>query len=294
MRSRVKSEYWTGADFPDEREWVIPVHGESAGEVREEIAALAPDLRARLDSGCGFFVLRGLPLDRISEDAARALYLEIGGLLGRVVPQTVSGQVLYSVRDEGVRVEADYGRPGIRKSKTNAEFDFHTDSPSRLAGYTPDYVGLLVLRTARSGGESAWVSAAAVHRILSAERPDLLARLEQPFWVDRRSELPPGEEPVLPVPVFTQDGAIRARYLRFYIVKGQELRGEPLSDFELTALDYFDSVMRRPGVALMAQAERGDIQWINNTKLLHSRAAYEDNPDPALKRHYLRLWVAEG
>ena len=199
-----------------------------------------------------------------------------------------------AVADAEARLEKEYGRPGIRTSKTNAAFDFHTDSPSRLAGHTPDYVALLVLRTAKSGGESALVSAGAVHEIIRQERQECLARLYRPFWVDRRAELPPGEEPVLAVPVFRNEGSLVVRYLRFYIRKGHEVKKEPLSESDLTALDFFDSVMQRSAMALLIRAERGDIQIVKNKTLLHSRTAFEDHPESELKRHYLRMWIEDA
>jgi hypothetical protein len=190
-------------------------------------------------------------------------------------------------------VEAEYGRTGVRFSKSNAAFDFHTDSPSRVAGHTPDAIGLLVLRTAKAGGESALVSGYALHNILREERPDVLDRLYQPFWVDRRAELPPGEDPVLPVPVFAFDRRLTVRYLRFYITKGQEWKGQPLSSADTEALDAFEEVMRRPGVAVTVPAERGDLQLVSNTFVLHSRTSYEDYAEPERKRHYIRLWLAD-
>jgi hypothetical protein len=36
----------------------------------------------------------------------------------------------------------------------------------------------------------------------------------------------------------------------------------------------------------------GDIQLINNSVVLHSRESYEDDPEPARRRHLLRLWLA--
>ena len=190
-------------------------------------------------------------------------------------------------------MEAEYGRTGVRFSKTNAAFDFHTDSPSRVAGSTPDFIGLLVLRTAKTGGESALVSGYALHNILLKERPDVLRRLYQPFWVDRRAELPPGEDPVLPVPVFAFDERLTVRYLRFYITKGHEFKGVPLTSADIEALEVFEEAMRRPEVPVMVPLERGDLQLISNTFLLHSRTSYEDFAEPELKRHYLRLWLAD-
>ena len=37
----------------------------------------------------------------------------------------------------------------------------------------------------------------------------------------------------------------------------------------------------------------GDIQFVNNHAILHSRAAYEDFGDPDRKRRLLRLWIVQ-
>lgn len=261
---------WTARELaPDS--WRVP-HTAEPEAIREEI-----------DNGRGFVVLTGFPVD-----AGQAAYQDLCQRIGDVIPQTLSGTMLYPVRDEGYRIQTDYGKPGIRTSKTNEAFDFHTDSPSYVAGRTPDVIGLLVLQIAKSGGESAYVNALAVRDVIAAERPDLLERLQQPFWVDRRAECPPGEEPVLPVPVFGADGV---RYLRLYITKGHEQKRVPLTPLDLEALDYLDAVMRRPGMAVMVAAEPGDIQLVNNRWLLHSRTGFEDHPEPERRRHYVRIWL---
>lgn len=305
---------WTSLDFRSPSDWSLSLSDETRNEFRSAVdhakqhgvevfsredfplpsfASTAEEIRRRLRDGIGFVVLRGLALDDYAEDEARLLCAGIGTHLGTILPQNLRGEVLYSVRDEGIRMEADYGQTGVRFSKTNAAFDFHTDSPSRVAGNTPDVIGLLVLRSAKTGGESALVSAYTLHNILRAERPEVLRRLYQPFWVDRRAELPPGEDPVLPVPVFTFDGSLTVRYLRFYITKGQEWKREPLKSADVEALEAFEEVMRRPGVAVTVPLERGDLQLISNTFLLHSRTNYVDYTEPGRKRHYLRLWLAD-
>ncbi|MEO6759478.1 MAG: TauD/TfdA family dioxygenase, partial [Saprospiraceae bacterium] len=168
---------------------------------------LAP-LAGVLWNGEGCAVVQGFPVD------VPALYVTLASSLGRVVPQTVSGTLLYSVRDEGYQLLRDFGKAGVRTSKTTSAFGFHTDSPSRLAGHTPDLLGLLVLQTAKAGGESVFVDAREVYRALWEERPEYLQRLCEPFWVDRRAELPAGEESFLPVPVFVTEPSFRVRYLR--------------------------------------------------------------------------------
>jgi Taurine catabolism dioxygenase TauD, TfdA family len=307
---------WTARSFSSPSDWLLSLTEETRRELKAAVAharqhspdaailqredfplpSFAPtaaEISRRLRNGSGFVVLRGLALDDYSEDEARLLYAGLGTHLGTILTQNLRGDKLYSVRDEGIRVEAEYGRTGVRFSKSSVAFDFHTDSPSRVAGHTPDAIGLLVLHTAKAGGDSALVSGYALHNILRDERPDVLHRLYQPFWVDRRAELPPGEEPVLPVPVFTFDGRLTVRYLRFYITKGQEWKGEPLSSADIEALDVFEEVTHRPDVAVMVPLERGDLQLISNTFLLHSRTSYEDYPEPERKRHYLRLWLAD-
>ena len=36
----------------------------------------------------------------------------------------------------------------------------------------------------------------------------------------------------------------------------------------------------------------GDMQFVCNHSIAHSRTAYEDYPEPAKRRHLLRLWLA--
>jgi len=251
--------------------------------------SLGARIREELWHGSGCAVVRGLNVD--DPEKATAQYRQLAEQIGPVLPQTVSGVELYSVRDQGYTLEKDYGRAGVRTSMTTAAFGFHTDSPSRLAGHTPDALGLLVLQTARAGGESVFVDAREVHRAIAAERPDYLERLSRPFWVDRRAELPPGEPEILPVPVVAAN-PFHVRYVRLYIEKGQELAGSPLTDFEREALDYFDATAARLCDRMFL--ERGDIQFLNNVTHLHGRTAYEDHPEPDKKRHYLRIWVQRG
>ena len=38
--------------------------------------------------------------------------------------------------------------------------------------------------------------------------------------------------------------------------------------------------------------EVGDIQFVSNAQVLHSRTAYTDHPAPMPRRHLMRLWLA--
>ena len=40
------------------------------------------------------------------------------------------------------------------------------------------------------------------------------------------------------------------------------------------------------------QLQPGDMQFVYNHSLLHDRTAFVDWPDPAKRRHLLRLWLS--
>jgi len=264
----------TAADFP------VPSFRRDAARLRDDL------LRGR-----GFVVIRGLPIERYTDEEATLIYWGIGSFFGTTLPQNVKGDRVYAVRDEGFQIERDYGAVGVRFSKTTVGLDFHTDSAPALLGATPDIVGLLALQTAKSGGDSALVSAPAAHNALRRERPDCLARLYRCYHFDRRAELRSGEPSTLHAPVFTYNGQLAVRYFRFYIPKGHELAGAPLGAADVEALDVFDAVLNRPELHVRFDMQRGDMQFVNNTFLLHSRTAYEDYAEPARRRHLVRLWL---
>ena len=52
-----------------------------------------------------------------------------------------------------------------------------------------------------------------------------------------------------------------------------------------------DSLCNDPRFRLDMKLERGDMQFVNNYVVLHSRTSYVDNAEEARKRHLLRLWL---
>jgi len=250
----------------------------------------AARLRHELRRGRGFVMVKGLPIEKYTDREAAMIYWGIGAHLGTTLPQNVKGERLYSVRDEGQSIAKEYGTVGVRFSKTTEPLYFHTDSAPALMGNTPDVVGLLALRVAKTGGESVLVSANSVHNIILRERPDHLARLYRCFHFDRRAELRPGESITLFAPIFTYADSLAVRYFRFYIPKGHEMVGVPLTEADVAALDFLDAVMSREELHVHFSMKPGDMQFVNNTFVLHSRTAYEDHPEPDRRRHLMRLW----
>ena len=244
--------------------------------VEARLAALYDELR----DGRGFAVMAGLPVERWRQEDSERVYWAMGTQLGAGMSQSVLGDRLGHVRD------VTREDPHARAYRNRKELDPHTDRAH--------IVGLFSLRAAREGGVSHLTSALAAHNRLLAERPDYLERLYEGFYMHRRGEEGPGEDPVTPhkVPVFSAvDGKVSCRWVRTYAVMGQEAKGEPLGPFEEAAVEAFLAVAGSDELQLRFTLEPGQILWFNNFTHLHARTAFEDWEDPDRRRHLLRLWL---
>lgn len=288
---------WQGADFANDTRWI---HRLTDADIAELDAALAqlqqrklsfpaferddfaiPQLAARmagwadeLENGRGFLLLRGLPVHRYSEQQVQALYYGIGLHLGRPVRQNPRGDLLGAVMHVG-----DVNDKNTRVYETNLYLPYHSD-PS-------DVVGLLCLRRAQSGGLSSLVSVAAIYNRILAHNPHFLGLYYKLWYFSHLCEPLPSLSPIFS----HHAGKLSCRYLRQYIELGHEIRQLPLSKVEVEALDLFDSIMHDPTMRIDMMLEPGDIQFANNYAVLHSRTAFVDHDDPALRRKMWRLWL---
>jgi alpha-ketoglutarate-dependent taurine dioxygenase len=251
-------------------------------------AACAEDLqpvRHALESGRGFAIIGGLPCERYTDAEQQAAYWLLGQLLGRPVEQNVQGTLLYDVRDTGQDV-----RYGARFSVTNAETGYHTDNS--FGDAVVDYVGLLCLRPAKTGGLNQVVSVYSLHNELLARQADALAVLYQPFHFDRRGGLRPGDAPTVQFPIFHWDGAgLVCRYLRYWIEAGHDKAGRPLTAEQTAALAALERVATEPALRAEFGLKPGDMFFVNNRWILHNRSAFTDHDEPGRRRHYVRLWL---
>jgi alpha-ketoglutarate-dependent taurine dioxygenase len=242
-------------------------------------------VKHELEHGRGFVMLDRLPLGQISDREATAVYWLIGQLIGEPVVQNVQGTLLYDVRDSGQSLAE-----GARFSVTNYESSFHTDNS--FGASVVDYVGLLCLKTARSGGISQLVSGLTAVETLRRECPDALATLCLPFHVDRRGGIREGEEPTVLRPAIECTGPEPLfRYLRYWIEAGHEKAGVPLTEAQRDALDRLDEVLNRRELRAEFSLEPGQVYLINNRWILHNRTAFADHPEPERRRHLVRLWL---
>lgn len=64
-----------------------------------------------------------------------------------------------------------------------------------------------------------------------------------------------------------------------------------LTSAQIELLDLIDTIANDPAYYLSLDFEPGDMQFLKNAAILHARTEYEDWPEPAKKRHLLRLWL---
>ena len=296
---------WYGPDLKNRTDWIERLSEAEIAEVESTARELAkssvdltsigsddfplPTLGPRLHDllnevldGRGFVLIRALPVQSWTKREAAIAFLGIGSHLGSLRMQNADGHLLGHVKDLG-RSSLD---PNARIYQTHERQTHHTDSC--------DVVGLLCLRTAKSGGLSSLVSSTTIFNEMRRCRPDLLRVLLGPIETDRRGEVPEGENPFFSIPIFNwHEGLLSAIYQRQYIESARRFPGvAPLSPVQVEALDLFDELANDRALNLTMELQPGDLQLVHNHTILHDRTAFEDFADPDRKRHLLRLWVA--
>ena len=56
------------------------------------------------------------------------------------------------------------------------------------------------------------------------------------------------------------------------------------------AFEAMSRIIEDPSLYCEFTIEPGQLQFVNNRFCGHGRTEYQDEPDPAKKRHLLRLW----
>lgn len=250
-------------------------------------AAMAA-VRRILDHGVRFAIVDRLPLEAIGAEAAIAVYWLLASMVARPVAQSLDGKMIYDVLDTGRQALPG---SGVRPDQTNIELKFHTDnSYNRMP---PEYVALLCLRAARSGGHSRVASFHTLHNALAAQRPQVLPRLYHPFWFDRQREYQPGEAPIFSAPVFAAGDELHARFSAHQIRGGYALKGEPVDEKGAAALAALLDLFDDDTLSADFDLEPGQLQFVDNRVLGHARTDFQDHPDPDRRRHLVRLWLRD-
>ena len=251
---------------------------------REQMARV----RGILDRGVRFAIVDRLPVAELDAAEATGIYWLLSSMVSRPVAQKLDGTLIYDVLDTGQ--EALPGS-GVRPDKTSIEIRFHNDNAYNDT--PPDYIGLLCWRQAMSGGHSRVISFHTAHNALLARHPNKLPRLYQPFWFDRQREYQVGEPPIFRAPVFENSGVVKARFSVHQINSGYAMRGEPIDAEGTAAIAAMFEIVEEDGMSVDFDLEPGQIQFVDNRALGHSRTAFADHSEPDRKRHLVRLWMRD-
>lgn len=296
---------WIGRDLQQRTDWIHRLTPAELGELDAAIVALgasgkpmasitAADFPLRelgasirqwrntLESGRGFFLVRGFPVRKYSREQSALAFWIIGAHLGDPVSQNSDGDVLGHVRDTGAKPNS----LETRLYKTRAELTFHTDGA--------DIIGLFCLRTAKAGGISRIASSVAVYNEIVRRRPDLA-----PLLFVRFPNYMPGPQgvagkgSVFTYPIVTIGGDVfRMLFLGWYIRDSQSVPETPrLTSQQLELVDLLEQIPNEEGMALDMRFAEGDMQFLKNSVILHARTHYEDAAEADEKRHLLRLWL---
>ena len=295
---------WYGPELTQTNDWIRPFSIEELAEIDAATSAVLgrgiditeikkedfplPNLGPRLDAlrqellhGRGFVLLRGLPVMDYTIKQAAVAYYGLGMHFGISLPQNAKGHVLGHVKDLGF----DHTDPSVRIYQTTVRQTYHTDSC--------DFVALLCLQSAKSGGLSSIVSSVTIFNEMLKRRPDLAAVMFEPIETDRRGEVPLGMKGYYRMPICNWfEGKLCTLYARRYIESARRFDDvPPLTANQKAALDLFDELANDEALKLDMEFRPGDIQILHNHQILHDRTAYEDWPEPHRKRHLLRLWL---
>ena len=249
----------------------------------------APRLREishQLEEGRGIALVRGMPVARYDDADLEKIYWGLSVNLGVVIAQNTKGDHIGHVRDEGLKWGQVSGGELVRGYRTNEYMPFHSDPTDR--------VGLFCVQKAKVGGLSSIASSTAVYNEILARRPQALDCLFRGFHNSLRGEASGGIAQITEyrVPVFDYfEGKLSSRYVRKTIVQAATVGGVPLTDEECAALDLLDELVKGDELRFDMSFEPGDIQYLNNHVAFHSRTQFEDDEDPAKRRHLMRIWL---
>jgi len=125
-------------------------------------AALLAEIGDELENGLGAVRLRGLPVERYSDDDIRRVFWGLGCYLGTPLYQNARGEIMGEVRDETGLAEKTYApsEPGrVVSSRARAR----STGPLRWHTDRCDVIALLCVRNAKAGGISKLTSIVTIY-----------------------------------------------------------------------------------------------------------------------------------
>ena len=241
--------------------------------------------KRKLQRGAGFVCLR-ITTPTLTDEELRPLYCFFARAIGNLNQRYGT---FYDVKDHGL----DHTKSTIPISKTRACSGFHTDSSALQ--YSPEVVGLMCLQPGIQGGECLLANAADLYCWLREHHRECLPPLSRPV---KRDVITPGtpqnEEEIhkneFPIIEFDDKG-LNFRYMRYWITTAYQKLNIPLPDGLNQAMDCIDHYLETSDDIFSMKLSRGEMLFLNNRYLCHSRTAFTDGSNTSRKRTLVRTWI---
>lgn len=215
-------------------------------------------------------------------DAARAAdLLAFGRALGTPTTQSPRAELVEDVKDF-----TDVDDHDDRGYRSAGGLRPHSDPPTLLV--------LHCLRAARHGGESSLVNVASIVDRMAADDPALLDELFAPLpdWRVAGQHGVATAGPGDPRPVLTRHrDRISCVLYRPHIERAAATGGPRLTAAQTAALDRFEHHSTDEELTVRFVLRPGATLVLHNRAVLHARTDYVDWPQPARRRHLLRMWI---
>ncbi|MDF1665204.1 MAG: TauD/TfdA family dioxygenase [Planctomycetota bacterium] len=247
-----------------------------------KLRAFADEIRENLERGSGAVLISGFPISEFSKDEVEEFFWTLGSLMGQPLSQSALGEKIYRVRDSGFQL----GHSKARGPNTRRALSFHTDRC--------DAIGFLCVRPAKLGGENYIASSISIHNEILRRRPDLLEVLYQPFHYQRHNIDHGNAWPFCKQPIFSVfEGHFAANILRVLIERAHKCDEIPdLTNQQRAALDLVESIAREESFHHRFRLEAGEMFFLNNFVVFHSRSEFEDFQAQEKRRELLRIWLS--
>ena len=180
----------------------------------------------------------------------------------------------------------------MRPDKTNIEIRFHIDNAYNTT--PPEIVGLLCLRPAKAGGDQPRARASTPSTTSCWRATPSCCRGS----TGRSGSTASGNSSRARARNLLRAGVregdeLRARFSAHQINGGYAMRGEPVDNEGAAALAATLDIFERRDLSIDFELEPGEIQFVDNRALGHSRTEFDDCPEPERRRHLVRLWLRD-
>lgn len=293
---------WRGSDLAKRPDWQQGLDPETIAEARAafhavedsvgsgaptlfespRLKAFAERLRLILEDGAGATLVTGFLSEESSARERESFFWTLCSYLGHPLSQSAEGERIYRVRDAGFKM----GHSKARGPNTRKALSFHTDRC--------DVISFFCVRPAKVGGINFIASSMAIHNEIQRRRPDLLELLYQPFHYQRHNIDHGNSWPFCKQPIFSIfQGHFAANILRVLIERAHSCPEIPdLTKDQREALDLVQSIAAEDDFHLEFRLQPGEMLFLNNFVVLHSRTEFEDWDDVAKRRELLRIWLS--